>query len=98
VVSLRNHPAGPYAPASRRSTSIPGVWAGGDIVTGGATVILAMGAGRRAARAIGAYLASGKSKWPMTQEDAEAFVPPVPIGAAPPMAAVAEVVSGEAKQ
>jgi glutamate synthase (NADPH/NADH) small chain len=38
-------------------TSVPGVFAGGDIVTGGATVILAMGAGRRAARAIGAYLA-----------------------------------------
>jgi glutamate synthase (NADPH) small chain len=31
-------------------TSIPGVFAGGDIVTGAATVILAMGAGRRAAR------------------------------------------------
>ena len=31
------------------ATSIAGVWAGGDIVTGGATVILAMGAGRKAA-------------------------------------------------
>ncbi len=30
-------------------TSVPGVFAGGDIVTGSATVILAMGAGRRAA-------------------------------------------------
>jgi len=30
-------------------TSLPGVFAGGDIVTGAATVILAMGAGRRAA-------------------------------------------------
>jgi glutamate synthase (NADPH/NADH) small chain len=38
------------------ATSIPGVYAGGDIVTGGATVILAMGAGRKAARAIKAYL------------------------------------------
>ena len=38
------------------ATSIPGVYAGGDIVTGGATVILAMGAGRKAARAINAYL------------------------------------------
>jgi len=37
-------------------TSKAGVFAGGDIVTGGATVILAMGAGRRAARAIDAYL------------------------------------------
>jgi glutamate synthase (NADPH) small chain len=40
-------------------TSKRGVFAGGDIVTGGATVILAMGAGRRAARAIDDYLASG---------------------------------------
>jgi glutamate synthase (NADPH/NADH) small chain len=31
-------------------TSIPGVFAGGDIVTGAATVILAMGAGKRAAK------------------------------------------------
>ena len=37
-------------------TSKRGVFAGGDIVTGGATVILAMGAGRKAARAIDAYL------------------------------------------
>lgn len=34
------------------ATTKPGVFAGGDIVTGGATVILAMGAGRRAAREI----------------------------------------------
>ena len=81
-----------------QATSVPGVFAGGDIVTGGATVILAMGAGRRAARAIGAYLAGGKSKWPMTKEDADAFVPPIPVGAAPPPAAVAEVVGAEAKQ
>jgi glutamate synthase (NADPH/NADH) small chain len=33
-----------------------GVFAGGDIVTGAATVILAMGAGRRAASAMKAYL------------------------------------------
>jgi glutamate synthase (NADPH/NADH) small chain len=38
------------------ATSIPGVFAGGDIVTGGATVILAMGAGRKAARSIWRYL------------------------------------------
>jgi glutamate synthase (NADPH/NADH) small chain len=38
------------------ATSIPGVFAGGDISTGGATVILAMGAGRQAARAIDEYL------------------------------------------
>ena len=33
-------------------TTKPGVWAGGDIVTGSATVILAMGAGRKAANSI----------------------------------------------
>ncbi|NLN70341.1 MAG: NADPH-dependent glutamate synthase, partial [Chloroflexi bacterium] len=38
------------------ATSKPGVFAGGDIVTGGATVILAMGAGRKAARSIDTYL------------------------------------------
>lgn len=37
-------------------TSKPGVFAGGDIVTGAATVILAMGAGKKAARAINEYL------------------------------------------
>ncbi|HUU50789.1 MAG TPA: NADPH-dependent glutamate synthase [Nitrospinota bacterium] len=37
-------------------TSKKGVFAGGDIVTGGATVILAMGAGRRASAAIDKYL------------------------------------------
>ncbi len=37
-------------------TSIPGVFAGGDIVTGAATVILAMGAGKAAARGIDQYL------------------------------------------
>lgn len=37
-------------------TSKPGVWAGGDIVTGSATVILAMGAGRKAANSIHEYL------------------------------------------
>ena len=37
-------------------TSIPGVFAGGDIVLGAATVILAMGEGRRAAAGITEYL------------------------------------------
>jgi glutamate synthase (NADPH/NADH) small chain len=40
------------------ATSKPGVFAGGDIVTGGATVILAMGAGRNAAKSIDNYLKS----------------------------------------
>jgi len=41
-------------------TSIPGLFAGGDIATGAATVILAMGAGKRAARAIDVYIRSKK--------------------------------------
>jgi glutamate synthase (NADPH) small chain len=41
-------------------TSKKGVFAGGDIVTGAATVILAMGAGKKAAMAIHEYLKTGK--------------------------------------
>jgi glutamate synthase (NADPH/NADH) small chain len=40
------------------ATSIEGVYAGGDAVTGAATVILAMGAGKNAAKAIDEYLRS----------------------------------------
>ena len=40
----------------RGQTSREGIFAGGDTVTGAATVILAMGAGRRAAKAIDRYL------------------------------------------
>ena len=43
------------------ATSKPGVFAGGDIVTGAATVILAMGAGRKAAASIDAYLQSKRA-------------------------------------
>lgn len=45
---------------STMKTSKKGVFAGGDIVTGGATVILAMGAGRTAAKAIDEYIMNGK--------------------------------------
>jgi glutamate synthase (NADPH/NADH) small chain len=41
-------------------TSKRGVFAGGDIVSGSATVILAMGQGRRAAKAIDVFLATGE--------------------------------------
>lgn len=43
------------------ATSRPGVFAGGDIVTGAATVILAMGAGKNAAAAIHKYLQEKKT-------------------------------------
>jgi glutamate synthase (NADPH/NADH) small chain len=45
------------------ATSKKGVFAGGDIVTGGATVILAMGAGRKAANAIDEYLKNPNAEW-----------------------------------
>jgi len=48
-------------PASQR-TSRNGVFAGGDIVTGSATVILAMAAGRRAAKSIHEYLTIDKGE------------------------------------
>lgn len=41
----------------KQRTSLKKVWAGGDIVLGAATVILAMGEGRKAAASINAYLA-----------------------------------------
>ena len=50
-------------------TSVDRVWAGGDIVTGAATVIEAMGAGRIAARSIQAYL-TGQPQ-PGTEEEQE---------------------------
>ncbi len=48
------------ADADTGATTKKGVFAGGDIVTGGATVISAMGAGRQAARAIDKYLRYGQ--------------------------------------
>ena len=42
------------------ATSREGVYAGGDAVTGAATVILAMGAGKTAAKAIDEYIQSKK--------------------------------------
>jgi glutamate synthase (NADPH/NADH) small chain len=44
-------------------TKKPKVWAGGDIVTGAATVISAMGAGKRAAADIDAYLKNPTEPW-----------------------------------
>lgn len=43
-----------------QATSVPAVFAGGDAVSGAATVILAMGAGKKAAAAIDEYLCSKK--------------------------------------
>jgi homotetrameric NADPH-dependent glutamate synthase len=61
------------ADEATQTTTVQGVFAGGDIVTGGATVILAMGAGRRAARSIATYLKSDRLRWPPTRDEVEAF-------------------------
>jgi len=47
-------------------TSKERVWAGGDIVTGSATVILAMGAGRKAAQDIHEFLSKSDASWTRT--------------------------------
>jgi len=49
-------------------TSMPGVFAGGDIVRGAATVILAMGDGKRSAQAIDSWL---NGVWPPVSADAK---------------------------
>ncbi len=49
-------------------TSLPGVFAGGDIVRGAATVILAMGDGKRAAASIDSYL---RGEYPPVSEEVE---------------------------
>jgi len=43
-------------------TTLPGVYAGGDVVSGAATVISAMGAGKKAAKAIHEHITSKKAK------------------------------------
>ncbi len=54
--SLKLNKWGYIATDDSLATSVAGVFAGGDIVTGAATVIQAMGAGRKAARSMKAYL------------------------------------------
>ncbi len=68
-------------------TSRPGVFAGGDIVTGSATVISAMGAGRRAAGAIDEYLkpvpSEGRGGLGLPPGPETPLPPVVPAGHAP---------------
>jgi len=58
------------------ATSMAGVYAGGDIVTGAATVILAMGTGRQAANSMKAYLGIRDSStvYKEAREDGEASI------------------------
>jgi len=50
-------------------TKKPRVWAGGDIVTGAATVISAMGAGKRSAADIDAYINDSDQPWWVEPEE-----------------------------
>jgi glutamate synthase (NADPH/NADH) small chain len=60
---LRVGAHGVVAVDAAQRTNRPGVFAGGDLSRGGATVILAMRDGRRAAAAIHEYLVNGGSSW-----------------------------------
>ena len=53
---LEANPKGGLIADETMATSRPGVFAGGDAVTGAATVILAMGAGKKAAASIDKYI------------------------------------------
>ncbi len=55
---LATKPRGEIVADENGATSLAGVYAGGDAVTGSATVILAMGAGKRAAHSIDEYIQS----------------------------------------
>jgi glutamate synthase (NADPH/NADH) small chain len=57
---LKTNPNGTLVVDENLMTSIPGVFAGGDAIRGEATVILAMGDGKKAAKAICDYI--GKEK------------------------------------
>jgi NADPH-dependent glutamate synthase beta subunit-like oxidoreductase/Pyruvate/2-oxoacid:ferredoxin oxidoreductase delta subunit len=64
------------------ATDVPGVFAGGDAVTGPATVIEAIAAGKRAAKSIARYLrgedlAAGRTLWPPDTSEVEYYTPPI---------------------
>ena len=63
---LKLNPRGYIECDESLQTSIAGVFAGGDIVTGAATVIQAMGAGRKAARGMKAFLGLRDTAWVYT--------------------------------
>lgn len=56
TAGLETKPRGEIVADENGATSLCGVYAGGDAVTGAATVILAMGAGKKAAKAIDEYI------------------------------------------
>ncbi len=62
VPELKTTKWGTLVVDEKHRTTLPGVFAGGDAVRGEATVVLAMGDGKRAAKAIDEYL--NGEKWP----------------------------------
>ncbi len=58
---LKTHSWGGIITDENHMTSIPGVFAGGDVVSGAATVILAMGTGKEAADAMDQYIENKKT-------------------------------------
>jgi len=56
ATDLKTNPDGTLVVDERLMTSIPGVFAGGDAIRGEATVILAMGDGKKAAKSIHEYI------------------------------------------
>ena len=73
TAKLRLADRGYIAVDDELATSIAGVFAGGDIVTGAATVIEAMGAGRRAAAAMKRYLGLADADVPYAPPDGDAL-------------------------
>ncbi|MBP1752836.1 MAG: glutamate synthase [Geobacteraceae bacterium] len=63
ATGVETNPRGYFIADDDGRTTKPGVFAGGDIVTGAATVILAIGAGKKSARAMHDYL-MGNCCWP----------------------------------
>jgi NADH-quinone oxidoreductase subunit F len=83
-LGVKRRPDGTIEADADGRTSVPGVFAGGDAVTGPATVIEAIAAGRRAAIAIHRYLQGDRaSLWKPARPAPAAFDPeaePVPYG------------------
>ena len=68
IYSLELNKGGYIVTHKDLQTNIEGIFAGGDIVTGSATVISAMGAGKRAAKAISEYLLEKYPSSPLIEE------------------------------
>jgi len=62
TLGLKTNEDGTIQVGENFMTSLPGVFAGGDIISGAATVISAMGAGKKAAKAIDKYIKAQNSK------------------------------------